>query len=35
MPDMWNGRAERDLLDLTQVLHSTDGKTEALNGDKT
>lgn len=35
MPDMWNGRAERDLLDLTQVLHSTDGETEALNGDKT
>lgn len=35
MPDMWNGRAGRDLLDLTQVLHSTDGETEALKGGKT
>lgn len=32
MPDSWNSKAGRDLLDLIQVLHSTDGETEALKG---
>lgn len=35
MPDSGNSRAGRDLLDLTQVLHSTDGETEALKEGKT